>query len=253
MKDTLEEIDLPDNWISLILDCMKSNSVSLIWKGKQTVFFSPSRGTRQGDPLSPYIFVLCIERLSHMINAVLRDKALKPIMIFRGAPYLSHLMFADDIILFAEASVEQMLVVQRCLEDFYLVSSQKVSLEKSRVLFSRNVSESVCNQVCEAGGIIRTTNIGSNLGFPTWNGRVSKHNFQHIVDRVKQRFAGWKAKTLSFAGQITLAKSVVNVMPFYYMQTLKFPDSVCAELDRLCCNLFGVIRVRNVRRICKLG
>lgn len=114
--------------------------MSLLWNGEKSEPFKPLRGLRQGDPLSPYLFVLCMERLCHMIDVEVAKKTWKPISLSRGGPKVSHTCFTDDLILFAEASVAQIWVVRRVLEQFCLASGQKVSLEKSKIFFSENVS-----------------------------------------------------------------------------------------------------------------
>ncbi|KAL9412228.1 hypothetical protein AB3S75_045787 [Citrus x aurantiifolia] len=68
IKETLEFVGLPTNFIRIIMECITSGSMQILWNGKLTESFKTSRGIRQGDPISPYIFVLCIERLSHIIN-----------------------------------------------------------------------------------------------------------------------------------------------------------------------------------------
>ena len=89
------------------MECVTSPSMQVLWNGEPTQSFKPSRGVRQGDPLSPYLFVLCMERLNHIIEESIIGGAWKPIRASRNGPLLSNLFFADDIILFAEASVEQ--------------------------------------------------------------------------------------------------------------------------------------------------
>lgn len=69
--------------------------------------FKPLRGLRQGDLLSPYLFVLCMERLCHLNEEAVEEKKWKPIFLSRGGPKLTHICFADDLILFAEASLAQ--------------------------------------------------------------------------------------------------------------------------------------------------
>lgn len=83
----------------------------MLWNGEALDAFSPMSGIRQGDPISPYLFVLCIERLFHLINLYVDKKFWKPIQLVRRGPFLSHLAFADDLILFAEASIDQVEVI----------------------------------------------------------------------------------------------------------------------------------------------
>ena len=89
--------------------------------------------------LSSYLFVLCMERLCHQIEFAFTNQEWKPIRLSRGGPSLSHVCFADDLILFAGASISQIRVIRKVLERFCRASGQKVSLEKSLIFFSENV------------------------------------------------------------------------------------------------------------------
>lgn len=102
IRDTLCEMNLPIRLIEIIMECITASSLQILWNGEKTEPFKPSRGIRQGDPLSPYIFVLCMERLNQVIEAAIIEDKWKPIHASRGGPKLSNLFFADDIILFAE-------------------------------------------------------------------------------------------------------------------------------------------------------
>lgn len=124
--------------------------MSILWNGEKTDSFNPSQGLRQRNPLSPYLFVLCLERLCHMIGRSIAAKEWKPICLLRGRPRLSHIYFADDLILFYEALVSQVWVIRRVLEKFCVASGQKVSLQKS---FSNNVSRDLGKLISEEGGI----------------------------------------------------------------------------------------------------
>lgn len=109
--------------------------MSILWNGEKTQAFYPSCGLRQGDRLSSYLFVLCMERLSQLINRSTDSKEWKPITLSRGGPKISHICFADDLILFSEASVTQIQLIKGVLERFCETSGQKVSLEKSQIFF----------------------------------------------------------------------------------------------------------------------
>lgn len=93
------------------MTCIETPKMSIIWNGEQLEEFKPQRGIRQDDLISPYIFVLCMETLGHIINQSVLKGEWKPIKISRLGQSLSHLFFADDLILFAEASEHQMSVV----------------------------------------------------------------------------------------------------------------------------------------------
>lgn len=95
----------------------------------------------------------------------------------RGGPKLSHIIFADDLILFAEASVSQIRVIRSVLERFCVASGQKVSLEKSKNFFSDNVSRDLGNRISEESGIKATIELGNYLGMPNLQKQINKEMF----------------------------------------------------------------------------
>ncbi|CAL1360927.1 unnamed protein product [Linum trigynum] len=120
--------------------CVEGNMMKINWNGTLTDWILPSRGVRQGDPMSPYLFVLCMERLSHRINVAVENNQWKPLSLTSLGFKLSRLFFADDLILFSESGTNHMEVIKRCLEDFCESSGQKVNLNKSMMFVSPNIS-----------------------------------------------------------------------------------------------------------------
>lgn len=116
-------------------------------------------------PLVILPFVLCMERLAHWIEACVQGGAWKPVKASRNGPCISHLFFADDIMLFAEASEDQEALIRTGLQYFCLASGQKVNFQKSTVFFSLNVSNEVANDLSQNLGIAITQDIGKYLGF----------------------------------------------------------------------------------------
>lgn len=159
LEDTLRAARLPVKWIEWIMKCVTGPSMTVLWNGEQTEAFQPSRGLRQGDPLSLYLFVLCLERLCHLIELSTRHKEWKPISISRGGPKLSHICFADDLILFAEASISQIRIMRRVLEKFCVASGQKVNLEKSKIFFSGNIDRDLAKEISDESGIKATCDL----------------------------------------------------------------------------------------------
>lgn len=96
----------------------------------------------------------------------------KPIQLSRGGPKISHLAFADDLLFFAEASIDQAQIIQQTLHNFCLSSGQKVSNEKTRVFFSKNVSRSQKQNICETMGFSATEDLGKYLGIPIFHKKV---------------------------------------------------------------------------------
>ncbi|CAA7028167.1 unnamed protein product [Microthlaspi erraticum] len=208
-------------------------AMHVLWNGEKTEAFTPSRGLRQGDPLSPYLFVLCMERLCHLIEESIAGRQWKPISLSRGEPQLSHILFADDLILFAEASVAQIRIIRRVLEKFCMASGQKVSLEKSKIYFSANVPRELRDSISGESGIQQTCDLGKYLGMPVLQKRLNKETFGEVIARVSSRMAGWKGRTLSTAGRLTLTKAVLSSVPVHSMSTILLPKATLSKLDQL--------------------
>lgn len=97
--------------------------------------FHPSRGIRQGDHLSPYLFILCMEVLGALIEDKCRERLWNPIKASQNGPAFSHLFFADDLMLFAKADQKNYIDTREILDSFCEISRQKISSEKSCVYF----------------------------------------------------------------------------------------------------------------------
>ncbi|KAK4252645.1 hypothetical protein QN277_014390 [Acacia crassicarpa] len=246
IQQTLIMAGLDRGLINLILDCVSSASYNVLWNGEKTEYFKPGRGIRQGDPISPYLFVLCIDRLSHLICDMVNEGKWVPIKTSRGGPNISHLMFADDLLLFGVASTEQASCMMECLNNFCEASGERVNTAKSSMFFSPRVSREVITQIQSITNMKITAEIGTYLGFPLSRKRKPTATFQYIVERVSAKLATWKANSLSMAGRITLAKSILSSVPLYPMQVAHVPLSICKEVERIQCNFIWGRRYHNV-------
>jgi hypothetical protein len=132
----LTEIKLPESIINIIMHSVTSVDTNVKWNGARAPYFRPQRGIRQGDPISPYLFVLCMDKLSHLILHGVEQGLWKTLRAGRNGPMVSHLMFADDLLLFGEANLNQINYVMEVLNLFCSMSGQEVSVEKTSILFS---------------------------------------------------------------------------------------------------------------------
>jgi len=97
LREVLIHFNFPMPLINLIMFSLESNRLSILWNGDSLPAFSPGRGLCQGDPLSPYLFILVMEKLSHMIQRAVGNGSWKPFRLSQGGLSLSHLFFADDL------------------------------------------------------------------------------------------------------------------------------------------------------------
>lgn len=104
VANTLREAGIPSTLSSIMMECVTNSQFRLLCNGETTEIISPSRGMRQGDPVSPYLCVLRMDRLSHIICKEVDGGRWKPLQASSRWPKISYLFFADDLLLFAEAS-----------------------------------------------------------------------------------------------------------------------------------------------------
>jgi len=139
--------------------------------------------------------------------------------------------FADDLILFGEASIQQARVIKGCLERFWKALGQKISLSQSQVFFSYNTTLGLTDVISQQLEIHVTSDLGWYLGMLATNGRITKQTFAYVSDGIDKRVARWITKTLSLAGRATLVQSTIFSVHYYSMQFAKLPCSLCDEDD----------------------
>ena len=94
----LRRMGFHETWVALMMECITTVSYFLLINGEPTSTIKPTRGIRQGDPLSPYLFFLCIEGLHGLLNKATTAGSIKGVSICRNGPWLTHLFFTDDIL-----------------------------------------------------------------------------------------------------------------------------------------------------------
>lgn len=120
--------------------CVESVSYTVQVNHDQVGPIHPGRGLRQGDPLSPYLFILCAEGLNVLINQAEQRGDLHGAKICRGAPIISRLLFADDCFLFFKATKQETQVMKNILRTYEEASGQMINYRKLEVFFSKNIS-----------------------------------------------------------------------------------------------------------------
>ena len=207
------------------MNMISSTRFHILWNGSPLPEVVPSRGLRQGDPFSPYLFILCLERLSIKLNEAIRDKVIHPIS-FKGQVRLSHLFFVDDIFLFTRANVRDCKNLGGILLDFYEISSQLMSISKSKVWFSPRTPRRTKDQLAGILGLPTMDRIGTYLGTPIFTSRRTASSYEYLVDNIRKRIEGWQTKYLLMAGRATLIKASITFIPAYAMQTMLLPQKI---------------------------
>jgi len=197
----MRKLGFEERWISLLMVCVSSPSFSILVNGQPKGRIYPTRGLRQGDPLSPYLFLLVVEGLSAMLTRAEIEGSISGVPIsFRGTR-ISHLFFADDSLLFCRANLIEWHNVHEILQRYERASGQKLNAEKTSIFFSKNTKREFKEHISSLMGISATTNYHKYLRLPAMVGRSKSRTFAGIQDRVCKRLDGWKERFLSQAGK----------------------------------------------------
>ncbi|XP_019179229.1 PREDICTED: uncharacterized protein LOC109174447 [Ipomoea nil] len=229
----LRRLGFGDRWVQLVMLCVRSVRYKVLINGRPSEEIVPTRGLRQGDLLSPYLFIICAEGLSLLLQDSQAKGLIHGCRVARGAPAISHLFFADDSLLFFKANLQEAMEVKRCLGVYEAYSGQAVNFNKSSISFNRNTLDELKDLVAGALGVSQADDFGKYLGLPSVVGRNKKLVFAYIEQKLKQRFGTWNKRLLSRAGKEVLLKSVAQAMPTYTMSIFLIPITLCASLERL--------------------
>ncbi|XP_074266241.1 cytochrome P450 87A3-like [Silene latifolia] len=232
IKHCLSNLNFDDHTIQLIMSCISSTSSSVTFNGTQTDWFLPSRGIRQGDPLSPLIFILCMEFLSKLIDDFCSTSDWTPFTIGKGASAMefSHLLFADDLLLFGRVDHKTLRTLEETFNLFHQASGLSVNKAKSTILFSPNADTNITSLFCTSLDIKASNGLGSFLGFPLTSRRPSRNDLSFIVDKVRSKLSLWKSNFLSRAGIGFFLRDHNGIWACGGWKTINAEDALCAEL-----------------------
>ncbi|XP_019173395.1 PREDICTED: uncharacterized protein LOC109168969 [Ipomoea nil] len=198
VRHMLTGLGFDDRWVQLVMLCVQTVRYRVLVNGKPTEEIVPTRGLRQGDPLSPYLFIICAAGLS----LLLQDSQAKGLL-------------HDDSLLFFKANLQEALEVKKCLGIYEAFSGQAVNFQKSSITFSRNTQVEVRNEVASSLGVGQADDFGKYLGLPSVVGRN-----RSAVDEQVLVGPEW------FAGQYSL--DVLG--PQAGMRLLTSPESLVARV-----------------------
>ncbi|RVX04307.1 Beta-arabinofuranosyltransferase RAY1 [Vitis vinifera] len=232
LDHVLEKKGFSPRWRKWMSGRLSSVSYAILVNGSAKGWVKASRGLRQGDPLSPFLFTLVADVLSRMLMRAEERNMMEGFRVGRNRTRVSHLQFADDTIFFSNSREEELQTLKSLLLVFGHISGLKVNLNKSSI-YGINLDQAHLSRLaemldCKASGwpILY-------LGLPLGGNPKTCGFWDPVVERISSRLDGWQKTYLSFGGRITFIQSCLTHLPSYFLSLFKIPASVAAKIERL--------------------
>jgi hypothetical protein len=184
LRNILGAFGFVEEWIQRVMSCVTSTSFSILINGEHTEIFGASRGLWQGDPLSPYLFILFSEGLGRLLKSNIESGVIQGWRWGNELPPRSHLQFVDDTALMGMATIREATNLCKALDIYLTTSSQLINEDKSSIFFF-NTPGPIQQRI----SLIMRFQIGSlplnYLGIPISSGKLPKDSWQYILDKVR--------------------------------------------------------------------
>ncbi|XP_043697190.1 uncharacterized protein LOC122647970 [Telopea speciosissima] len=197
-------------------------------------FFNGARGIRQGDPLSPYLFTLAMEAFTGIMRRLEIDGQIKLLPRCKSF-HLSHLIFADDLMIFVKGNRDSILASLGGLDEFAALSGLQLNRSKSSIILG-GLTQTSSLELLDLTGFSETKLPIRYLGVPLVSGRLSMKDCSPILDLVRRKLEGWKARFLSYAGRLQLLASVLQGSYIYWAGIFGLPGNVITKLESMFSN-----------------
>jgi len=226
-------MNFPTIWRKWINECVRTAKALVLVNGSPTDEFSIERGLRQGDPLSPFLFLLAAEGFNVLMNALVGAQIFRGYGIGRANEVqITHLQFVDDTLIFGEKSWLNVRSMRAVLLLFEEVSGLKVNFHKS-ILTGVNVSESWLTEASLVMNVHKGSLPFNYLGLPIGGDSRKLSFWKPILDRIVAHLSSWNNKFLSFGGCLVLLRSVLSSLLVYFLSFFKAPTGIISSIESL--------------------
>ena len=232
-------MNFPTLWRKWINECIGMAKASVLVNGSPTDEFPIERGLRQGDPLSPFLFLLAAEGFNVLMNALVGAQIFRGYGIGRANEVrITHLQFADDTLIIGEKSWLNVRSMRAVLLLFAEISGLKVNFHKS-MLTGVNVSVSWLTEAALVMNCQKGSLPFNYLGLPIGGDSRKLSFWKPVLDRIVARLSSWNNKFLSFGCRLVLLKSVLSSLPVYFLSFFKAPTGIISSIESLFKFFFG--------------
>jgi hypothetical protein len=230
LLEVLGKLGFSTKWRDWIAALFGTATSRVLINGQPTEMIRHGRGLRQGDPLSPMLFILAIDPLQRIIQVAADKGILSPVL--PKAATLRCSLYADDAAVFAAPTSLDIEHLHRILNFFGECSGLKINMSKTEIYPIRLPSETVMQLLPNFPG--KVCNFpGKYLGLPLHVRRLRKIDVQPLLEKIGARIPGWKGRFLTTAGRETLVKTVLSAQPIYHMTAFPELKWLIRKIDRI--------------------
>jgi hypothetical protein len=228
MEKAMEAFGFDKHWIKWVMTLVSTTSFSLLVNGAPTKPFYPSRGLRQGDPLSPFLFIIMMEGLSRTIKFAMKEGTIKGLRLYEECPTTTHQQFVDDTMLHGIPTVKEARAYKKILVDFGEASGTEINHSKSMIYFF-NTNIGVQRNLSNIMGFERKTLPTKYLGVPLTDKASKYTTWEGILTKLQERVKRWTYRTLNLVGRLILTKEILQAIPTYLMSVFPCPKRYFTE------------------------
>ncbi|XP_074278490.1 uncharacterized protein LOC141602079 [Silene latifolia] len=236
LSQMLSSLGFPSIFSKWIMGCITNTWYSFKLNRGIAGFFPGKSGIRQGDPLSPYLFVLSMEILSRHLR-VLCTKNNVSYHPKCSKLNLNHLIFADDLMIFVRGDVPSVVAVKETLVEFDLLSGLHANVDKTNIYLG-DVSPAITSEIHQETGFSKGHFPFKYLGIPLSTSRISVIMFDPLVTKVQKKVLHWPSHSLFYAGKLQLINSVVFGLNNYWCASILLPVAIIKKIEHLCSHFF---------------
>nr|GEX76746.1 RNA-directed DNA polymerase, eukaryota [Tanacetum cinerariifolium] len=238
--DVLNKFGFGNKWCKWIQCCLRSSRGSILVNGSPTEEFQFGKGLKQGDPLSPFLFILVMESLHISFQRIVDAGRFHGIKMGGGSVNISHMFYVDDAVFIGQWCESNITTIVHVLKCFHKASGLRINMCKSKIMGVHVDGDMVKNAAKKLGCLVLKTPF-SYLGSIVGGSMHRRQSWIDIVDKVKKRLSKWKLQSLFIGGRLTLVKAVLE--GFYlngYGNFVPKETLYGLELSRLSTVLTGV-------------